>query len=153
MSHVIAAYGILGLVAGTTAIHVFRGTGAGTIEKVAVGIVGALVAGTLYDALTGSASGEVTVDGVLVATLGSVVLLVTYLAVFRGDIAAARESPQRDHSLPSGTSDAKRRHEPVARRRPIGMSVLPETANYRRRRLRLANSTSIDQEVAPPIKR
>lgn len=155
VSHVIAAYGILGFVAGTTTLRVLHGTGAGAgaIEKIGVGIVGAVVAGALYDALTGSASSEVTVDGLLVAMLGSVVVLVTYLAVFRGGIAAVRESPLRDQSPHSRTSDAKRRHEPVARRRAIGMSVLIEAASYRRRRSRLANSTSIDQEAAPSIKR
>jgi uncharacterized membrane protein YeaQ/YmgE (transglycosylase-associated protein family) len=152
VSHVIAAYGILGLVAGTTAIHVFRGTGAGAIEKIAVGIVGALVAGALYDALTGSAPGEVTVDGLLVGTVGSVVILVTYLAVFRGDIAAARESSLRDQALHSGPATPNGRQQPVARRRSISMSVLLEAANHRRRRPRLASSTAIDQQAAPPTK-
>lgn len=81
----IVAYVILGFFAGATAIRVLSGTGAGTFEKIAVGIIGAVVAGALYDALVAPVSSGVTIDRLLVATVGSVVALIADHAVIRCD--------------------------------------------------------------------
>jgi uncharacterized membrane protein YeaQ/YmgE (transglycosylase-associated protein family) len=84
----IVAYVILGFFAGATAVRVLPGTGAGTFEKIAVGIIGAVVTGALYDALIAPASSGVTVDRLLVATVGSLVALIADHAVIRRDSRA-----------------------------------------------------------------
>jgi uncharacterized membrane protein YeaQ/YmgE (transglycosylase-associated protein family) len=81
----IIAYVILGFLAGATAIRVIPGTGAGAFEKIAVGIIGAVVTGVLYDALVAPVSSRATVDRLLVAMVGSLVALLADHAVIRRD--------------------------------------------------------------------
>lgn len=81
----IVAYVILGFFAGATAIRVLPGTGAGAFEKIAVGIIGAVVTGVLYDALVAPVLSRATVDRLLVATVGSLVALLADHAVIRRD--------------------------------------------------------------------
>lgn len=122
-----AAFIILGLLAGVTAIRVFNGTGAGVIEEITVGIFGAVVTGTLYDAFTAPVSSGFNVDGLLVATLGSAVLLVTHHAVFRRDTRYRSQSGGRIFAATSNVSRFSHSSRAAMRTESV-RSRLPESA-------------------------
>lgn len=66
---------IIGGIAGWLAGTVMRGQGFGLVGNIAVGIVGAVLGGFLFGATTGSMSSGNLLGSLLVATLGSIVLL------------------------------------------------------------------------------
>ena len=72
---------VLGLIAGWIASHIVDNGGKGPILDMVLGIVGALVGGSIFDAL-----GAVPVTGfnlwsLFVAVVGAIVVLLLYLAV------------------------------------------------------------------------
>lgn len=80
----IIAWIVLGLIAGFIGSQIVKGRGEGVVGDIIVGVVGALVGGFLFNLF-----GAVGVTGfnlwsLLVAVVGSVVLLFLYHAIRRG---------------------------------------------------------------------
>lgn len=80
----IIAWIILGLIAGFLASKIVNRTGEGVILDVLLGIGGALVGGWLFHIFGMSGVTGLNVYSMVVATVGAVVFLVVYHAVFRG---------------------------------------------------------------------
>jgi len=80
------AWIILGLVAGFIASKIVNGAGLGVIMDIALGILGAVLGGWLLHTFGGgSGTTGFNLFSLLVATLGAVLVLVLYHAVFRGN--------------------------------------------------------------------
>lgn len=78
----ILAWLILGLIAGFIASKIVNHTGSGVLLDIVLGIVGALVGGYVFTAV-----GSVPVTGfniwsIFVATIGAIIVLVIYHALF-----------------------------------------------------------------------
>lgn len=75
---------LVGLIAGALARIAMPGPDpGGIIVTIAVGILGALVGGFILSSLGGPGITDVNVPSVLVATLGSIVILVVYRLITR----------------------------------------------------------------------
>jgi uncharacterized membrane protein YeaQ/YmgE (transglycosylase-associated protein family) len=73
---------ILGLIAGWIASKIVGGSGQGFFLDLALGIVGALVGGFLYsEILGGPGVTGVNLGSIIVAIIGSIIVLVVYHAV------------------------------------------------------------------------
>jgi len=77
------AWIFLGLIAGFIANRLVSGTGRGLLADTAIGIVGALLGGWLFNFLGMSGVGAFNLYSLLVAIVGAVVLLVVYHALTR----------------------------------------------------------------------
>jgi uncharacterized membrane protein YeaQ/YmgE (transglycosylase-associated protein family) len=73
---------VLGLIAGWVASKIVGGSGQGFFLDLALGIVGALVGGFLYsEILGGPGVTGVNIGSIIVAIIGSIIVLVVYHAV------------------------------------------------------------------------
>jgi uncharacterized membrane protein YeaQ/YmgE (transglycosylase-associated protein family) len=81
----IIAWIVLGLVAGGLAKALMPGDDpGGFILTIVIGIVGALVGGFLWNLITGNDSyGDLDIGGILIAIIGSIILLAGYRMVAR----------------------------------------------------------------------
>jgi len=75
---------IVGLIAGFVASKIVNRTGEGVILDVLLGIGGAIVGGWLFHIFGMSGVNGLNLYSIVVATLGAVVFLVVYHALFRG---------------------------------------------------------------------
>jgi uncharacterized membrane protein YeaQ/YmgE (transglycosylase-associated protein family) len=74
---------LLGLVAGFIASHLVNHRGEGVVLDVLLGIVGAIIGGWLFHLFGHIGVTGLNLRSILVATVGAVVLLVTYHAIRR----------------------------------------------------------------------
>lgn len=72
---------ILGLIAGFIGSKIVNKQGSGIMLDIALGIVGAIVGGFLFEAFGGTGVTGLNLWSMLVAVIGSVVVLVIYHAV------------------------------------------------------------------------
>jgi uncharacterized membrane protein YeaQ/YmgE (transglycosylase-associated protein family) len=79
----ILAWIVLGLLAGFIGSKLVNKTGGGIGLDIVLGIVGAIVGGFLFNALGARGVSGLNLYSLFVAVLGSVLLLVTYHAMFR----------------------------------------------------------------------
>ena len=79
----IVAWIILGLVAGFIGSKIVNKTGEGLILDILLGVIGAVVGGFIFRLFGASGVSGVNLYSLLVAVIGSVVLLVIYHAVRR----------------------------------------------------------------------
>src|SRR5262245_53517078 len=80
------AWLILGLLAGFVASHLVNHRGEGMILDILLGIVGAIVGGWLAYVLGFSGIARLNIHSLIVATIGSVVVLFVYHAIWRNVI-------------------------------------------------------------------
>jgi len=80
----IIAWIIVGLIAGFVASKIVNRTGEGVILDVLLGIGGAVVGGWLFHIFGMSGVTGLNLYSIVVATLGAVVFLAVYHALFRG---------------------------------------------------------------------
>jgi len=71
---------ILGLIAGFVASKIVNAQGQGVLLDIVLGIVGALIGGFIFDALGGVGITGFNVWSLLVAIIGSIIVLVLYHA-------------------------------------------------------------------------
>ena len=83
----ILAWIVLGLLAGFLGSKIVNKTGEGFILDIVLGIVGAVIGGWLFQSFGASGVSGLNLYSLLVAVVGSVVLLVAYHALFRRSIA------------------------------------------------------------------
>jgi uncharacterized membrane protein YeaQ/YmgE (transglycosylase-associated protein family) len=79
----ILAWLVLGLIAGFIGSKIVNKSGEGIILDIALGIVGAFVGGYLFSLLGQAPVTGLNLYSMLVAVIGSVIVLVVYHAVFR----------------------------------------------------------------------
>jgi uncharacterized membrane protein YeaQ/YmgE (transglycosylase-associated protein family) len=79
----ILAWIVLGLIAGFIGSKIVNATGSGVVMDIIIGIVGSVVGGWLFGLFGGSGVTGFNVPSLLVAVVGSVVLLVVYHAIRR----------------------------------------------------------------------
>ncbi len=79
----IVAWILLGLVAGFIGSKLVNKTGEGVLLDIGLGIVGAIVGGFLFNLVGVSGVTGLNIWSLIVAVLGSVVVLVVYHAIFR----------------------------------------------------------------------
>ncbi len=73
---------ILGLIAGFIASKIVSSEGQGCLTDIALGLVGALVGGFMFQAIGGRPiGGEFDLYSLFVATIGAIIVLVIYHAV------------------------------------------------------------------------
>jgi len=72
---------VLGLIAGFIASRIVRGSGAGILMDIVLGIVGALVGGFLFDAVGSIGITGFNIWSMFVAVIGSIVVLWIYHAI------------------------------------------------------------------------
>jgi uncharacterized membrane protein YeaQ/YmgE (transglycosylase-associated protein family) len=78
----ILAWIILGLIAGFIASKIVRREGAGCLLDIVLGIVGAFVGGIIFSAIGGTGVTGFNLWSLFVATIGAIVILVVYHAIF-----------------------------------------------------------------------
>lgn len=72
----IVVFVLLGLIAGYVALGLFKGTGKGVVLDFGLGVIGAVIAGSIFNHFAGRTAAGVNVTNALVAALtGAVVLL------------------------------------------------------------------------------
>ena len=79
----ILAWIVLGLIAGFVGSKLVNKSGEGMVLDIVLGIVGAIVGGWLFNMFGASGVNGLNLYSLLVAIVGSVVLLVTYHAIRR----------------------------------------------------------------------
>ncbi len=72
---------IFGAICGFIASKIVRDRGAGCLTNVALGLVGALVGGAIFRALTPFNMFEFNIVSMLVATVGAIIVLYLYYAI------------------------------------------------------------------------
>ena len=77
------AWIVLGLVAGFIASKLISGSGRGVVMDIVLGIVGAVIGGSLFNTLGMPGASGFNLYSLLVAVIGAVVLLVLYHALSR----------------------------------------------------------------------
>jgi uncharacterized membrane protein YeaQ/YmgE (transglycosylase-associated protein family) len=79
----IIAWIVLGLIAGALAKAIMPGDDpGGIIVTILIGIVGAIVGGFLWNIITGNDSyGDLDIGGIIIAVIGSIILLAGYRMV------------------------------------------------------------------------
>lgn len=77
----IIAWIVLGLIAGFIGSQIVKGSGSGVVGDIIVGVVGALVGGFLFNLLGASGVTGFNLWSMVVAVVGSVVLLFAYHAI------------------------------------------------------------------------
>ena len=78
----ILAWVIVGLIAGFLGNWMVTRDGSGLIANITLGIVGALIGGSLFNTLGVSTANGLNLYSVLVASIGAIVLLVMYHILF-----------------------------------------------------------------------
>jgi uncharacterized membrane protein YeaQ/YmgE (transglycosylase-associated protein family) len=78
----ILAWIVLGLIAGFIASRIVHNEGAGCLLDIVLGIVGAFVGGIIFTQLGGVGVTGLNLWSLFVATIGAVVILVVYHALF-----------------------------------------------------------------------
>jgi len=84
----IIAWIVLGLIAGFIGSQIVKGRGEGVVGDIIVGIVGALVGGFLFNLVGATGVTGFNLWSLLVAVIGSVVLLFVYHAIRRAMVRA-----------------------------------------------------------------
>jgi len=79
----ILAWLVVGLIAGFLASKVVNKTGEGLVLDIVLGIVGAIVGGFLFNMMGASGATGINIYSILVAFVGSVVVLLLYHMVVR----------------------------------------------------------------------
>lgn len=79
----IVAWIILGLVSGFIASGIVSRRGAGTLPDIALGVIGALVGGALFNLFGAAGVTGLNFRSMCVAVIGAVVVLVAYHAISR----------------------------------------------------------------------
>jgi len=79
----ILAWLVLGLISGFIASKLVNKSGEGLLLDIALGIVGAIVGGWLFNALGHSGVTGLNIYSMFVAVVGAVIVLVVYHALFR----------------------------------------------------------------------
>jgi uncharacterized membrane protein YeaQ/YmgE (transglycosylase-associated protein family) len=79
----VIAWIVLGLIAGFIGSQIVKGHGEGVVGDIIVGIVGALVGGFLFNLIGATGVTGFNLWSLLVAVIGSVVLLFVYHAIRR----------------------------------------------------------------------
>ena len=79
----ILAWIVLGLIAGFIGSKIVNATGSGMVMDIIIGIVGSVVGGWLFGLFGGAGVTGFNLPSLLVAVVGSVVLLVVYHAIRR----------------------------------------------------------------------
>jgi uncharacterized membrane protein YeaQ/YmgE (transglycosylase-associated protein family) len=74
---------VLGLIAGFIGSKIVNKSGEGLIRDIILGVVGAVVGGFLFTTFGAAGITGLNIWSTLVAVVGSIVVLVTYHAVFR----------------------------------------------------------------------
>ncbi len=74
---------VLGLIAGYLASKVVSGSGHGMVMDIVIGIVGAVIGGSLFNTFGMAGVAGFNLYSLLVATVGAILLLVLYHAVTR----------------------------------------------------------------------
>ena len=77
------AWLVLGLIAGFIGSKIVNKRGEGLFLDIILGIVGAIVGGWLFSLIGGSGVTGLNITSLIVAVIGSVVVLVLYHALFR----------------------------------------------------------------------
>ena len=77
------AWIVLGLLAGFIASKVVNKSGEGVLLDIALGIVGAVIGGFLFQTFGMAGVTGVNIYSILVAVIGAIVFLVVYHAIFR----------------------------------------------------------------------
>jgi uncharacterized membrane protein YeaQ/YmgE (transglycosylase-associated protein family) len=77
------AWIILGLIAGFIGSKIVNKTGKGFVLDIVIGVVGAIVGGWLFQMFGASGASGVNIYSLVVAVIGSVVVLVVYHSLFR----------------------------------------------------------------------
>jgi uncharacterized membrane protein YeaQ/YmgE (transglycosylase-associated protein family) len=78
----ILAWLVLGLIAGFIASKIVNHSGAGALLDIALGIVGAMVGGWLFNQFGGMGVTGFNLYSMVVATIGAIVILLIYHAIF-----------------------------------------------------------------------
>ena len=74
----IVVFILLGLIAGYVALGLFKSTGQGGALDIGLGVIGAVIAGLLFNHVAATGAGELNIASALVAALtGAAVLLAT----------------------------------------------------------------------------
>jgi uncharacterized membrane protein YeaQ/YmgE (transglycosylase-associated protein family) len=79
----ILAWLVVGLIAGFLASKVVNKSGSGLLMDIALGVVGALVGGFIFNAIGHSAPSGINLYSIFVSFIGAVLVLLVYHAVFR----------------------------------------------------------------------
>jgi len=82
----ILAWLVLGLIAGFIASKIVNRTGRGIVLDILLGVVGALIGGSLFNALGGVGVTGFNLWSLFVAVIGAVLVLVIYHAVTRSGV-------------------------------------------------------------------
>ena len=77
------AWIVLGLLAGFIASKIVNKSGEGALLDIALGIVGAVIGGFLFQTFGMAGVTGVNIYSILVAVIGAIVFLVVYHAIFR----------------------------------------------------------------------
>lgn len=77
------AWIVLGLLAGFIASKIVNKSGEGVLLDIALGIVGAVIGGFLFQTFGMAGVTGVNIYSILVAVIGAIVFLVVYHAIFR----------------------------------------------------------------------
>ena len=80
------AWIVLGLLAGFIASKIVNKSGEGVLLDIALGIVGAVIGGFLFQTLGMAGVTGVNIYSILVAVVGAIVFLVVYHAIFRARV-------------------------------------------------------------------
>lgn len=80
------AWIVLGLVAGFIASKMVSGTGQGAILDIALGVIGAVIGGWLFNTFGMAGVSGFNLYSLLVAVVGAIVLLVVYHALSRSTL-------------------------------------------------------------------
>lgn len=72
---------VLGLIAGFIGSKIYSGTGQGVVMDIVLGVVGAFVGGALFNAVGGVGVTGFNIYSMIVAVIGSIVVLWLYHAV------------------------------------------------------------------------
>jgi uncharacterized membrane protein YeaQ/YmgE (transglycosylase-associated protein family) len=80
------AWIVLGLLAGFIASKIVNKSGEGVLLDIALGIVGAVIGGFLFQTFGMAGVTGVNIYSILVAVIGAIVFLVLYHAIFRARV-------------------------------------------------------------------
>jgi uncharacterized membrane protein YeaQ/YmgE (transglycosylase-associated protein family) len=82
----LVAWIVLGLLAGFIASKIVNKSGEGVLLDIALGIVGAVIGGFLFQTFGMAGVTGVNIYSILVAVIGAIVFLVVYHAIFRARV-------------------------------------------------------------------
>jgi uncharacterized membrane protein YeaQ/YmgE (transglycosylase-associated protein family) len=77
----VIAWVVMGLIAGFIASKLYKGSGQGVVLDIVLGIVGAVVGGSLVTALGGTGITGFNLWSIIVAVIGAIIVLAIYHAV------------------------------------------------------------------------